>query len=114
MKRAILTAVAATALMAGGGVAVAVNADADKFSAWDTDNNGRISQQEWRAGQERFNEFAYMDQNDDGVINREEYSDTYWDEYDATKDGSMDRDEFDAYRSGPNFTFPGNSNRRGS
>jgi len=112
MKRAILTAAAATALMTWGGAAVAV--DADKFSAWDTNDNGRISQQEWRNGQEKFDEFSYMDKNGDGVISSDEYSNAYWDEYDATKDGSMDQDEFDSYRSGPNFTFPGNSNRKGS
>jgi hypothetical protein len=40
------------------------------FDVMDTDHNGRVTLEEWRAFQER--EFRRLDKNDDGVLTREE------------------------------------------
>lgn len=42
------------------------------FNAMDTDHNGRVTLEEWRAFHER--EFRRLDKNDDGVLTREEMS----------------------------------------
>lgn len=41
-----------------------------RFNAMDTDRNGRVTLEEWRASHEK--EFRRLDQNDDGVLSREE------------------------------------------
>ena len=40
------------------------------FDVMDTDHNGRVTLEEWRAFQEK--EFRRLDKNDDGVLTREE------------------------------------------
>lgn len=65
--------------------------------SWDTDGDGRISQQEYMAAQDRDAVFHALDTNRDGVLDAEEYAVGKWRMFDRDADDMWDETEFDVW-----------------
>ena len=105
----------AGALMLVSTAAAATDGKITMPKTWDTNQDGRISADEWSTGSANHASFDAWDSNSDGMVDRTEFYQGVWMKYDANQDGAMDADEQKRFSADDEFNFPGNSkNRRGS
>lgn len=116
-----------------GGAAFAQNAD---MSAWDTDQDSRVSHDEFTKEWDRspvydtydmntddeltsdevgsdldmYGGFEAFDDNDDGVITRAEFSDFVFGEYDEDEDEYLDEQEFSGFQQDQEGTWERGAN----
>ena len=107
MKRFI-----AAASIAGSVVAFGAAQASPDYAEWDTNKDGKISYQEWEAGNDKMDVYASWDTDGDGVLSRSEYNRGSWKGYDANQDDHMDDKEFGMFRSETEYKFPGNTGTR--
>lgn len=69
------------------------NVDYGEMSAWDTDGNGEISADEWRAGYES-TVWTAWDADASGDLSRDEIDDPWWAFFDGNDDDIIDSDEW--------------------
>lgn len=96
------------ALAFGSSMVVGVAHAASDYTAWDTNSDGKISFQEWEAGQMKRDSYAKWDTDNDGQISRDEYNRGSYMRFDANKDNNVDENEFNVFSSETDYKFPGN------
>ena len=86
-----------TALALVASMMAAAPALADKMDL-DTDNDGKVSRSEFRAGYDKDGAmFSSMDTDKDGKLSREEYNDSVYSRYDRDMDESINETEYKIY-----------------
>lgn len=66
------------------------------WSEWDRDGNGELDHSEFQEAFQRYELFAEVDTNDDGVANYEELREWFFETFDTDGDGEISPDEWDA------------------
>jgi Ca2+-binding EF-hand superfamily protein len=69
----------------------------DKFSAWDTDDNGHLTPGELKEPLQEVNYFAYLDDNENDRLSHQEISGAMFELLDHNDNGYAEREEYDIW-----------------
>ena len=89
---AFLAALAVTLL----GFAGTASAEDDGFAEWDENEDGVLQEDEFNAGVDDESDYTEWDEDGDGMLNEDEYNAGVFDTMDNDDDGLIDDDEYDS------------------
>lgn len=92
MRRGLIAAIAALAVVGASGVALG-----DMFADWDTDHDLYVGEKEWDQGFTEDGVFDEWDHDGDGMLSREEFNSEIFRGYDLSQDRRLSLEEFKAF-----------------